>query len=67
MTLPGFNNPLACFQGEPPMNNPDYCLSYKNSLNRTGGTVRYVTSGNRDFPLARVRGLMKVQIGRSCE
>ncbi len=46
-------------QGEPPMNNPDYYLRYNKSFNRMGGTMRYVTSDNRDFLLALVRGLEK--------
>jgi len=34
----------------------DY-LRYNKSFNRAGGTMRYVTSDNRDFLLALVRGL----------
>ena len=44
-------------QGEPPMDNPDYYLRYNKSFNRMGGQMRYVTSDNRDFLLALVRGL----------
>lgn len=46
-------------QGEPPMTNPDYYLRYNKSFNRMGGTMRYVTSDNRDFLLALVRGVEK--------
>jgi hypothetical protein len=44
-------------KGEPPIDNPDYYLRYNKSFNRMGGHMRYVTSDNRDFLLALVRGL----------
>ncbi len=44
-------------QGEPPMDNPDYYLRYNKSFNRMGGEMRYLTSDNRDFLLALLRGL----------
>jgi hypothetical protein len=47
-------------QGEPPMDNADYYLRYNKSFNRMGGQMRYVTSDNRDFLLALVRGLESV-------
>ena len=39
-------------QGEPPMNSPEYYLRYCKTFNRMGGTMRYLSSDNRDFLLA---------------
>jgi hypothetical protein len=44
---------------DPPMDAPAYYLCYNKPFNRTGGQMRYVTADNRDFLLARVRGLEK--------
>jgi len=41
------------------MDNPDYYLRCNKSFSRMGGTMRYVTSDNRDLLLALVRGLEK--------
>lgn len=46
-------------QGEPPVDNPDYYLRYNKSFNRMGGTMRYLTTDNRDFLLAIAQGLDK--------
>jgi hypothetical protein len=39
-------------KGEPPEDNPDYYLRYNKSFSRMGGTMRYLSSDNRDFLLA---------------
>ena len=39
------------------MDNPDCYLCHNKSFNRMGGQMRYVTSDNRDFLLAIVKGL----------
>lgn len=37
--------------GEPPMDNPAYYLRYCKTFSRMGGTLRYISSDNRDFLL----------------
>lgn len=44
-------------QGEPPEDNPDYYLRYNKTFSRMGGTMRYVSSDNRDFLLGLLRTL----------
>jgi hypothetical protein len=44
-------------QGEPPDTNPDYYLRYNKSFSRMGGSLRYLTSDNRDFLLTLVQML----------
>jgi len=46
-------------QGEPPEDNPDYYLRYNKTFARMGGTMRYISSDNRDFLLTLVRALQE--------
>ena len=44
-------------QGEPPEDNPDYYMRYNKTFSRMGGTLRYLSSDNRDFLLTLLNTL----------